>query len=69
MEDRLKNIKEEWAAEGDISGGDVNWLIAEVERLREQNIELRDKKMQSKLATQELPTLRQILLGEGKSYD
>jgi hypothetical protein len=34
MTDRLGNIKEEWTAEGDISGGDVNWLIAEVERLR-----------------------------------
>jgi hypothetical protein len=33
--DKLKNIKEEWTAAGDISGGDVNWLIAEVERLRE----------------------------------
>jgi hypothetical protein len=32
--DKLKDIKEEWTAEGDISGGDVNWLLAEIERLR-----------------------------------
>jgi chromosome segregation ATPase len=35
-EDKLRNIKEEWTAVGDISGGDVNWLIAENERLRGQ---------------------------------
>jgi hypothetical protein len=38
MTNKFTGIKEEWTAVGDISGGDVNWLIAEVERLRAERI-------------------------------
>lgn len=44
MEDRLQEIKNEFDTRGGLFGGDIEWLVTEVARLRKENCVLTEVK-------------------------